>query len=231
MLVAMPPRLPVRATVLVACLAAFIAVPAAAQDVPALDDRITDLAGVLSAEDRDVAEDAIAELEADANIQLFALFVDTTGDVTVTDYAEEVAAASSLGGNDALVVVAIDDRRDAMWVGDLLDEASDAEIDAILAEQVEPRLADGEWGAAIAAAAEGLSAAAGAGAAPPVEEPGPQPEPQPADGGEFPWAIVGVILLGIGAFVLWRYWQARREVGADGAGGRPRIGGVARGVN
>ena len=123
------------------------------------------------------AEAAIQDLQDESNVQLWALFVDSTGGQPVTDFADAVAAENGLGGNDALLVVAIDDRRDALWVGDLLDEASDEDLDSILAEQVEPSLADGEWGAAVAGAASGLADALDPDAQPEPEEPAPEPEP------------------------------------------------------
>ena len=119
-----------------------------------LTERLTDLAGVFTDGQRSEAEAAIDSVADD--VSLWALFVRTTDGVAAPDYAEEVAALNGLGGNDAVLVVAIDDRRYAMWVGPLLDEVSDDEIDIILAEGVEPQLADGEWGTAVAAAAEGL---------------------------------------------------------------------------
>ena len=107
------------------------------------------------------AESAITTLEDEDNVQLWVLYVDTTGGQEVTDFADGVAADNGLGGNDALLVVAIDDRRDALWIGDLLTQVSDQELDLILADQVEPQLRDSEWGAAVAGAAEGLSSALG----------------------------------------------------------------------
>src|SRR5688572_1747541 len=153
--------------------------PAVAQN---LDDRVVDEAGVMSSAQMEEAEEAIQDLQDESNVQLWALFVDSTGGQPVTDFADAVAAENGLGGNDSLLVVAVDDRRDALWVGDLLDEASDEDLDSILAEQVEPSLADGEWGAAVAGAASGLAEALDPGAEPEPEEPAPEPEPSTSDG-------------------------------------------------
>ncbi len=140
----------------------------AAQDVPNLHERVTDLAGVLAASDRSAAQAAIDELDAAHNIQLWALFVDSTAGQAITDYAGAVFDGNGLGGNDALLVVATGDRRDALWVGSLV-PVTDAQIDGILANDVEPNLrdaangADGAWGKAVAAAAGALGDAAGGG--------------------------------------------------------------------
>jgi len=124
-----------------------------------LTERITDLVGVLDGEQRTVAENAITELDDDANVQLWALYIDTTGGLAAPEYAEASAQESGLGGNNALLVVALDDRRYGLWVGPALDEISDAEIDEILANDLVPELRNEAYGDAIAAAARGLGAA------------------------------------------------------------------------
>jgi uncharacterized membrane protein YgcG len=120
---------------------------------------VTDRTGVLDGSVGEI-ESAIDELLDEANVQLWVLFVPTIEDLNAPDYATETAASNSLGANDALLVVAIDDRTDAIWVAEGLDEISDAEIDAIIGNELEPRLADGDFGGAVVATAEGLGAAA-----------------------------------------------------------------------
>src|SRR5688572_12678955 len=142
--------------------------PAVAAEIPSLDGPVTDRTGVLDGSGGEI-ETAIEDLLDEANVQLWVLFVPTTEDLNATDYATEAAAANSLGANDALLLVAIDDRTDAIWVADGLDEITDTEIDAVIANDLEPRLADGDFGGAVVAAAEGLGAAATA------AEPTPRP--------------------------------------------------------
>jgi uncharacterized membrane protein YgcG len=126
---------------------------------PRLEGQVTDQAGVLTpAEEAEVAE-ALERLRSDADVQLFTAYIDTTGGEDVNAFTEDTAVASSLGGNDALILVAIDDRSYSMWVGPALDAITDDEIDAILTEALEPALVDGEYAAAMvsAAAATGLA--------------------------------------------------------------------------
>lgn len=217
--------------VLATLLAIALALPLAvrAQTPPRLEEPVTDLAGVLTDADRAAAEDGIEQLEADEGIQLFALFVDTTEELTASEYADLAAAENGLGGNDALLVVAVEVRRDAIWVGDLLTDATDAELDAILADAVEPRLAREEWGDAVAAGAEGLGEAL-ADEAPPEAPPEEPTEPQPESGGILPW-IVGILLVAGGAWVLWSWWRARREAGLEAEERDRRLGGLAREAN
>ena len=222
-----------RATLFLILVALLVAPAVMAQT---LSERVVDESGVLSDGDVTEALDAIQELDDERNVQLWALFVGTTGGASITDFADAVAAENSLGGNDALLVVAIDDRRDALWVGDLLDDVSDEEIDIILADGVEPNLADRAWGAAIAAAANGLDAALA-----PVQ---PEPTPDPDDGGVTPeppagddeglgftGALIALLLIGGGAWLIWS-WLQRRGAAADEVRERSRrLQGLARDAN
>ncbi len=181
------------------------AVPVAAVT---LSDRVTDETGVITDAQIDEAQAAIDALDAQG-IQLWALFVSTTGGQAITDYADATAAENGLGGNDAVLVVAIDDRRDGMWVGDLLDSVTDEEIDRILAEDVEPLLGEGEWGAAIAGAAEGLGeAAASAAGEEPANTPGPGAEG--SGGGLDLGVLLAIAAVAFGAWMLWKRWRAGR---------------------
>lgn len=125
-----------------------------AQEVPRLTERVTDESGVI--EDRSRIERAIDDLERNHDVQLWVLFVETTGSEAVTEYADAVAEANSFGGNDALLIVAIADRSDAVWLGGLLDDISDDAIDRMLATVLEPRLADGDFEAGVAEFAAAL---------------------------------------------------------------------------
>jgi len=141
-------------------LLALAAAPTLALDQPPrLEGQVTDQAGVLTpAQEAEVAA-SLEQLRNDTGVQLFTAYVDTTGGGDVNAFTEATALASSLGGNDALILVAIEDRSYSMWVGPSLDEITDDEIDAILTESLEPALADGEFAAAMvsAAAATGLA--------------------------------------------------------------------------
>jgi uncharacterized membrane protein YgcG len=179
--------------------------PAVAAEISSLDGPVTDRTGVLDGSVGEI-ETAIEDLLDEANVQLWVLFVPTTEDLNATDYATEAAAANSLGANDALLVVAIDDRTDAIWVADGLDGITDAEIDAVIANDLEPRLADGDFGGAVVATAEGLGAAATA------AEPTPRPVVTPGAGSgagpdgesgeEGGTGILGLVLVVIGIVVV-----------------------------
>ncbi len=206
-------------------LLALAVVPALALDQPPrLDGQVTDQAGVLTpAEEAEVAA-ALEQLRNDSDVQLFTAYVDTTGGEDVNAFTEGTAVASSLGGNDALILVAIEDRSYSMWVGPSLDEITDAEIDAILTESLEPALADGEFAAGMvsAAAATGLAVRTDAGATPVSATPvagaptagaasGPGSEGSGSSGGGLNLApILAILLVAGGLFLVGRVLLQRR---------------------
>jgi uncharacterized membrane protein YgcG len=207
---ASPLRLTIAAALLVV-LAAATVTPAAGQDVPKLTGRLTDQTGVMSSSDTSTALDGINRLERDHNVQLWALFVKTTGSTTAPDYATEVANANALGGNDALLVVATDDHRDGLWVGPLLDPVSTNELSAVLADGVEPQLRKAAWGQAVADGATALgqayASATGAGGA---GNGGTTQTSAPPDLGWLVWFLPLVLVLAGTGIVAWWFtnWRA-----------------------
>jgi uncharacterized membrane protein YgcG len=212
-------------------LLAFASPARAAEDFPRLSGPITDLTGSLSSSEEARAQQAIVDLRSAQAIDLWVLFTDTTNPLSVTDYAQEVFSRNSLGDNEVLMVVAIEDRTDALWLGEGLGDITDREVDSIISNQIEPRLAGGDYVGAIEAAASGLATAAGG----VVQTPGPtagatnpgstaRPTPTPAGtgaGGTPPPAntggggispIVWLILIAIGGWLIYAWWRRR---GAD----------------
>jgi uncharacterized membrane protein YgcG len=150
-----------RVIVFLALLAVFAA-PATvlARDIPRLASQITDETGELSGSTSRI-QPALDALRRDHRVQLWVLFVETTDNLSITDFATQVAQRNSLGVNDALLVVALGDRTDSIWVADGLPQITNSEIDAIITDRVEPSLGSGDFAGAIVGAAEGLGDAAG----------------------------------------------------------------------
>ncbi|MBW3612495.1 MAG: TPM domain-containing protein [Chloroflexi bacterium] len=228
------PRALLRAAlaVLLALLALCVAVPTALAQT--LTDRITDEAGVLG-DGRTDAEVAIERLEEEHGVQLWALFVDTSGGEPMDQFIERVAAENALGGNDALLAVAVGDRRYQLWVSDALDEITDDELDRLLVEDVEPSLAGGEWAAAVAGAADGL-ARASAGDVPGDTDPDPAPgegaPPAGSDGGGgFLTVVIVVALLAFGGWFLWNRWRSGRAAEEDDRERDLRLRGLSQRAN
>jgi uncharacterized membrane protein YgcG len=208
---------------------ALLSVPALAATPPAprLEGPLTDLAGIMSSEDRQQAEQAINDLLATGKAQLFVLIVDTTGEFTATEYADEVATQNSLGGDDALVVIAVRDRAYATWASDGL-ALSDAEIDQI-GVAMQTALRSEDWGGAIAAAAQTLETVLGPDPAP---APGPTPSPTPSGGGTgILSTLLALALVTAGGILLYRWWRGRRTAQVETEERDKRTGRLARDAN
>jgi hypothetical protein len=166
------------------------------------------------------------------------LFVDTTGDLNATDFADQTADRNSLGADDALLMVAVDDHSDAIWISDTLQSSiTDSEIDAIIATALEPLLREGDFVGAAIATARGLGDAATDTA----------PAPGPVDGGgsgsvddgagEVPGPaidvtpILAVVVLGVGLFLVARWYTARGSVRRAAEERDRRTGKLAREAN
>ena len=174
---------------------------------PRLTNSVTDQAEVLSQGEEGSIAEVLREIRDSSGIQLFVAFVETTGSDNVTDYATALAADNSLGGNDALLLVAIEDRSDALWVGPTLDAVTDAEIDAILVDALEPGLADGDFSGAVIAAAHALAGAAGVPttAPPATATPGSSGSGSGGGSGGVDITLILIVLVvGVGGFLVIR---------------------------
>jgi uncharacterized membrane protein YgcG len=131
--------------------------PIRAEDIPRLQGPVTDTTGTL-ADRRAAIEAAIQDLKA-KGVDLWVVFVRTTGSQTAPDFASATKQANSLGVNDALLLVALDDHTDYILLSDGLPSITDAERDSITATQLEPRLAAGDFAGAVVATAAALGQA------------------------------------------------------------------------
>ncbi len=239
------PNHPLRLALAVAALFAAIAVATMAtpfasavraEDILQLEGPVTDTTGALA----DGESDIIAAIEStleDDGVQVFVLFVQTTGDRTAAEYVAETAERNSLGGDDALIMVALEDRTDQIWVADGLDTISDDDLDVIITDILEPGLRDGDFAAAVIATVEALGAAATtvAPTEPPVTAAPATPAPTDSggsgsggDGGGIGLGtIVGIGLIAGGGFVAWRFWRRRSGIPAAGAGAAGTAGAAA----
>jgi hypothetical protein len=180
----------------------LVAGPAAAEPPGRLTDQVTDAAGALG--NAGDVQDALDELRSAEGIQLFVAFVSTFDGMGGQEWADASARASQLGASDLLFAVAVDDRAYGLSVDDAF-PLSDAELDDLLAGEVEPRLADQDWDGTVVALADGLRADAGSSAG----------SADVGSGGGGALAVVaGVAVVGGGGYLLVRN---RRRTKAEAA--------------
>lgn len=234
----MPPRrLRFAATVLpvAVLLGAILAPVARAEEILTLDGPVTDTTSALDGR-TDEIEAAIASTLDAYGVQVFVLFVSTTADRSAQDYAFETAARNSLGVDDGLLLVALDDRTDFIWLADGLDTITDDELDEIITGTLEPGLRDGDYATAVVSTVEAIGAATtGDPATDPPIVPGPATAPptEPPDGGGSGSTVGGtgigtvlaILAIGGGGFLVWRQWRMRKLRSI--AGGEPRPAGAA----
>ncbi|MBX9245609.1 TPM domain-containing protein, partial [Actinotalea ferrariae] len=133
--------------------------PAAATPPIDLADELTDAAGVLGVAEERAVEDALDRLADETPYQLFVVFVDDFDDLDAVTWAHETASMSGLGRDDLLLAVAVEAREYRVSAHDDL-ALTDAQLDEVEAERIEPQLRDDDWGGAAIAAADGYRAAA-----------------------------------------------------------------------
>ena len=141
----------------VTCALVWAAPGASAEQPTRLQEQISDSAGVLGGDTRDV-ETRLAELRSTDQIQLWATFVETLDGIPVEQWARQTRELSDLGASDALLVVAVQDG--AYWFEfddpDASPSADQQTAQRIADRDIEPRLAVGDWAGAVTGAADGL---------------------------------------------------------------------------
>ena len=146
--------------VALAVLAAVLSATTARADAPArLDTQVTDRVGALS-NGRTTVDEALARLEADAGLELFVVFVDSFDGTAAQAWTDRTAQLSGLGDRDALLAVATTDRAYAYSIPPS-SALSDAEVEAVARDDIEPALSRSDWSAAVVGAANGYRQAMG----------------------------------------------------------------------
>jgi len=141
----------------------FLPVPAPGQSlqVPKLQARVTDLAGVLSPEQVQALENRLADLEATDSTQIAVLVIPSLEGESLEDYSIHVAEAWKLGqkgrDNGALLIIAMRERNVRIEVGYGLEPVlTDARSFQIIQNEIVPYFRQGEFYAGIDAGIRGM---------------------------------------------------------------------------
>jgi uncharacterized protein len=147
---------------LAAFIAALSAVAAlAATSVPKLATRVTDLAGTLSAAQRDALESKLAAFENQRGSQVAVLIVPTIGDETIEEFAGRVTDEWQLGrkgvDDGVLFAIAMKERRMRIHTGrGVQGTLTDALSKRIISDVVSPRFRNGDFAGGIDAGVDAI---------------------------------------------------------------------------
>ena len=118
--------------------------------LPALTERVTDLTGTLSAQDKAGLTASLATLEKDKGAQIAIVLLPTTQPESIEQFGIRLAEAWKIGrkgiDDGVIIIVAKDDRKMRIEVGYGLEGAiPDAIAKRIVAEQMAPRFREGDF--------------------------------------------------------------------------------------
>ncbi len=192
---------------------------------------VTDDVGALGGSTSGV-QAALDDLQRATGAQLWVWYTDTLGGQAANDFAAETARASGLGTTDLMLVIALNDRAYGWWKGDNV-KISDAELDQVLSQDMEPALRANDYVTAITATSKGLLVAMTGGTATPDQ--GATPEVTlpsaggqsggPSEGSPVGSLVMAAIVVGLLVAGGWLLYVRSR-----GRAGMPAQGGTAVGA-
>lgn len=172
---------------------------ASAEPPSEVTDRITDRVGALETGASE-AEQAAADLAADGDLGLHAVFVSSFDGTDAGEWAQETARMSDLGGDDLLLAVAVGETtyEYGYWVDGAF-PLSEVDLERAMDLEVEPRLTAGDHSGAVVGLAAQLQELVA------TEE--------EAARGETPWSAGTILAIvgGVAAVLLVAHLLSRRR--------------------
>lgn len=200
--------------------------------LPALTERVTDLTGTLSADDKTALTASLAALEKDKGAQVAILMLPTTQPETVEQFGIRLAEAWKIGrkkvDDGVIVIVAKNDRKMRIEVGYGLEGAiPDAIAKRIVAEQMAPPFRNGDFAGGLKAAVASLDKLIRGEALPAPVAPAAQTGIDPGDAltfllillfmGSVIRSMFGLIgSLGVSGLAGWLAWTVFASLGIAG---------------
>lgn len=233
-----------RPALLAGGLSLLLAAAAAAQSTPTLTGQITDQTGVLDS-GRPQVQTALDDLLNRENVQLRVVFVPTGNGTTAQRLAQETFEGNGLGGNDMLLLVAVNDYQYGWWEIDATGLPG-AQVDSLLGSAMEPRFRAGDYPGGVVdfvtALGRQIDAARAPVSKPTAENPGGVPGNQGGSGGTTSstdssavltalWTILGLIVIGCGVVLVALWFRSWRRGRLSAEERDKRTGDLARQAN
>jgi uncharacterized membrane protein YgcG len=168
-----------------------------------LEEQVVDRVGALSGNESQV-DDALEQLRAEDGTQLFVVFVNSFDGASGKNWTQSTAELSQLGGNDAMIAVAVVDRAYGFYRPQN-SPLSESELEQRAAEDVEPAFGEGDFAGGVVAFADILRTAGDSGSA------GEDGGSSGSDGGGALLLVGGAAVVGGGAYLLARARRRKRE--------------------
>lgn len=132
---------------LVFALLACLLLPASARaEAPAqMPAQVVDVADVLTAAQESEIVDAVDDLAARENLQLWVIYVRDFDGMTPEEWGRQTQQLSELSYRDVLLAVSVTDRAYYFGSADTIDDLPESRLNEIARATVEPAVRDGEW--------------------------------------------------------------------------------------
>jgi uncharacterized membrane protein YgcG len=180
--------------------AGLLITPSAAADPPLrVPDYVTDNANVLSQGQRVQVDNAVNQLYNERHIRLWVVYVDTFSGQDAVNWTQQTRRLSDIGGQDAILAVATQDRAYAFLPPTTAPGGVD--VSTLRTNEIEPKLHQSDWAGAAIAAANGLN--------PSTSSTG--------TGAEISWfgVLVALTVLALAILLLWLWTRRRRRKRRD----------------
>jgi len=169
----------------------LLAPTAAGQPPFRLPSYVNDGASALSGSEFNDVQQAVDKLYNDRKIRLWVVYVDTFSGQGAVEWTQSTKRLSDIGGQDAILAVATDDRAYAFLPPSTA--AGGFDVTSLRVNDIEPKLRQSDWAGAAIAAAQGL-------------------DPASSSGSGFSWFGFLVVfgLIAVAILLLW-LWSRRRR--------------------
>jgi uncharacterized membrane protein YgcG len=194
----------------------------AAQPVPMLTSQITDQAGVLGSGTSNV-QTALDNLLARENVQVWVVLVQSGNGTSAPDLATQIYKANGFGGNDFVVLVAVNDHRYG-WAEDAATGLPGSQIDSLMSAQMDSQFKAGDYSGGIVAFVDALGTEVGAarsGGAKPTDYTGGGPASPSGSGSTVnidtsglaavAWTLIAILIIGFGLILVWLWFRSWRR--------------------
>lgn len=237
------PRAPLLPALLAGGLLLLLASVAAAQSTPTLTGQITDQTGVLDS-GRAQVQTALDDLLNRENVQLRVVFIASGNGSTAQQLAQQTFEANGFGGNDMLLLVAVNDQQYGWWEKNATGLPG-PQVDSLLGSAMETRFRAGDYPGGIVdfvnALGKQIDAARAPVSKPTAENPVVVPVNPSGSGGSSSsndsavatalWTILALILIGGGAVLVALWFSSWRRGRLSAEERDKRTGDLARQAN